>query len=258
MSLPRLFAPRHEEKAGTPRVTTVRSGHDKQVNEVIEAGLYPARVASRNGAKLVQFALKIAVLVLLVVMLASSFGLIDPIRRYFQPFSGGTGGLVVSSEYVRAQVFLDGKLIGQTPYTGENLPAGTHIIKVQVAENTSDFFKAAELPVLITSGNTTVVKTNPAPEESLFSYTVISSANTETSGDALLVIKALPQDVKVTIDGTAVGVTPYTSDTIAEGAHQVLLEKLGYKPVLIDVSVSKGKTVTVNSKLYQYQVNLEK
>lgn len=255
--MPLLFSRRKKEQKKQPRVTTFRAEQEKQVVEAVEAGLFPVRVASRNGAKTAQFALKMALVAIVVVAVASYFGLVDPIRQFLQPIQSGNGTLIVSSDYVRANVSLNGKDLGQTPFTGENIPAGRHKVKVQAAENTNNFFQASEVEVVINPNNTTIVKANPGPSQSLFSYTVISSEDRE-AGDSLLIIKALPQDVRVSIDGNSMGNAPYITETISEGAHQLMLDKTGYKPVLIDITIANDKTVSVETKLYQYQITLER
>ncbi|PIY18100.1 hypothetical protein CO112_00915 [Candidatus Dojkabacteria bacterium CG_4_9_14_3_um_filter_150_Dojkabacteria_WS6_41_13] len=257
--MPRWFS-RNKEKAANamPRIMTSFQKQEAEVDASVEAGLFPARVASRNGAKLLQFSAKIALLSVILVMVLSYFGLIDPIRNLLGPIQiGGTGTLIVSSDYTRTQIYLDGKVVGQTPFTGENIDAGRHKLKVQAAENANGFFKEAAIDIEVFPGNATIVKANVAPETSLFSYSVIASSNRK-DGDSLLVVKALPGEVKVRVDGTIVGTAPFVSDTLSSGAHQLLLEKEGYKPVLIDITISADKQVTVETQLYQYQINLDR
>ncbi len=253
--MPLSFSRHKKEEKKSARVTTFRAEQEQQVVEAVEAGLFPVRVASRNGAKLVQFSIKVFLVTIVLVAIASYFGLVEPIRRIFQPMQSGNGTLIVSTDYSRAQLSLDGKTLGQTPFTGENITAGRHKLKLEVAENTNNYFVTSELDIVINPNNTTIVKANPAPDASLFSYTVISSENRK-DGDALLLIKALPQDVRVSIDGNNVGSAPYVSESITEGAHQLMLDKSGYKPVLIDITIANDKVVSVETKLYQYQVTL--
>lgn len=246
-----------EKKVIQPRTTTALPAQDPAINETIEAGLFPVRVASRNGAKLFKFSIKVALITLLTVVILSYFGLVEPIRQFFQPIQvGGTGTLIVSSDYTRTQVLLDGKVVGQTPFTGENINAGRHTLKFQAAENTSRFFTEETIDVVINPGNTTIVKANLAPDSSMFSYTTITSS-TRQPGDGLLVIKALQHDIQVRVDGNIVGKAPFISDSIGVGSHQILVEKKGYKPMLVDITVAADRVVTVESKLYQYQINLD-
>jgi len=257
--MPRWFA-RNKEKAANamPRIMTSFRKQEAEVDASVEAGLFPARVASRNGAKMFQFSVKIALLSIVLVMVLSFIGLIDPIRNFFLPIQiGGTGTLIVSSDYTRTQVYLDGKVVGQTPFTGENIDSGRHKLKVQAAENTNGFFKDAEIDIEISPGNATIVKANVAPDLSLFSYSIIASSNRK-EGDSLLIVKALPGEVKVRVDGTIVGNAPFISDSLSSGAHQLLMEKEGYKPVLIDITISADKQVTVETQMYQYQINLDR
>ncbi|MCC7304549.1 PEGA domain-containing protein [bacterium] len=255
--MPQLFSRRKKDEGKSKRVTTFKEEQRQQVAEVVEAGLFPVRVASRNGVKLFNFSLKIALLAVIGVAVASYLGFIDPIRKIFQPIQTGTGTLIVSTDYIRAQVLLDGKILGQTPFTGENISAGKHILKVQAAENTNNFFESSEVGIIINPGNATIVKANLAPDQSLFSYTIISSMN-RREGDPLLVIKALPQEVRATVDGNEVGSIPYVSESISTGPHQVHLDKEGYKPVLVDITIAEDKVVTIESRLYHYQVMLER
>lgn len=255
--MPLWFSRKKGRMDNTPRIMTA---FQKQVSDIeaVEAGLFPARVASRNGVKLFQFSIKVALFSLLLIVILAVFGLIDPIRNFISPIRvGGTGTLIVSSDFTRTQVYLDGKVIGQTPFTGENINAGRHRLKVQAAENANNYFKEAEIDIDVNAGNATIAKVNVAPDSSMFSYSVISSMNRQ-SGDSLLIVKALPSDVKVRVDGTIVGNAPFVSDTLSSGSHQVMLEKEGYKPVLIDITISADKQVTVETQMYQYQINMDR
>lgn len=255
--MPLFFSRKKNEPKVAPRVTTFRAQQEKQANDAVEAGLFPARVASRNGVKLVQYSFKVALLTLVVIVLISALGGIESVRKLFQPIQGGNGTLIVSSDYVRTQISLDGRTLGQTPFKGENIPSGRHKLKVQAADNKNEYFKESEFDIVVNPGNTTIVKANPAPSEALFSYTAISSENRE-NGDALLIIKALPQDVDVRIDGNNVGKAPFVTETLSVGPHQLLLEKTGYKPVLVDITIAEDKVISIEARLYQYQVNLDK
>lgn len=255
--MPLFPSRKKQEEKPLQRVTTARSTHDKQVAESVEAGLYPTRVASRKGVKLFQYLVKVAIVAFIGVILLSASGILDPIRKFLQPVQGGTGTLIVTSDYIRANVSVDGKVLGQTPFTGESISAGKHTLKVSAVDNTNNYFKESEIQVEVNIGNTTIVRANPAPTESLLSYTIISSQN-RSAGDAQLIVKALPQGVSVMIDGTKVGATPYITENLTAGTHQLLLEKTGFKPVLVDITVVDDKVVTLDAKLYQYQVNLER
>jgi len=256
--MPRWFS-RSKQKVQTPtRVTAAPLQHEVLAGETAEAGLFPARVASRNGAKLVRFSFKIAVISVILVVIASYAGLVEPIRQLLQPMRvNGTGTLIVSSDFTRTQVLLDGKVIGQTPYTGESIAAGRHKLTLQAADNTSKFFSEESIDILINPGNTTIVKANLGPSSSMFSFTTIVSSDRQP-GDGLLIVKSLQHDVQVRIDGTIVGNAPYVTDSLGAGPHQVLVEKPGFKPVLVDITVAADKTVTIEAKLYQYQINLER
>lgn len=255
--MPLFRSRKKNESVPEQRVMTYKVQQQKQVEESIEAGLYPTRVASRKGIKFFQYGVKVALIAFVLVVLVSVSGILDPMRKLFAPIQEGSGTLIVSSEYVRTQLQLNGKTLGQSPFTGENIPAGKHTLTIQAVENVNNYFKEQSLNFEIFPGNTTIIKTNIAPELNLFSYTIIS-AQDRSAEDEQLVVKALPQGVTVSIDGKQVGSTPYVNENIPAGVHQVLLEKEGFKPVLLDITIVEEKLITIESKLYQYQLNFDK
>ncbi len=255
MPLPRLFGSKKEEKS--IRVTTVQSQREKKVSDTIEAGLYPAKVASRKGIRVTRLLLQVVVGVLFLVTILSYFGVIELGRKVWAPVQGKVGGLVVSSEVVKVQVKMNGKLLGQAPYTGQGLPAGNHVLLLEAVENPNNYFVPVELPITISPDNTTVVRVNLAPDNSLSNYVVISSQTRIHVADPKLVVRTVPADVSVTIDGADFGKTPLLNDSLGAGAHQVTLQKEGYRATTIDVTVADDKTITIDAKLYPYQVKLE-
>lgn len=257
--MPLSFLRKKKIRTSTENQTRViaRNGKREEMYDSVEAGLFPARVASRQGVKRVKLVIQITLLTVIAIVVASYFGLIEPVRKLLQPLQVGNGGLVVSSDYVRTQVSLNGKLLGQTPFSSETIPAGRHQLSIEVAENPTDFFQKATMDIVIYPGNTTFVKANPAPDQELFGYTVVTSRN-RAGGDPLLVVKALPDDVQIRIDGNIVGSAPFVSESVTEGPHQIQLDKTGYKPVLLDITIDHRKVIEIEGKLYQYQVTIER
>jgi hypothetical protein len=249
---------RKSEKNSTPRVNTILSKKDREVQDTVEAGLYPARVTSRKGIKLFNFGIQITVIVLVVLVIASISGIFEPIRNALKSVQGDTGGLLVSSSMVPVNVYLDGRLLGASPYNGQSVPAGMHELKVEVIENEKGFFAPLTLPLQINAGNVSVVTVNPAPSAELGSYTVIYSEARARTEDPVLIVKGLPADVQIALDGVAVGQVPILRNDISEGQHKVTVSRDGYKSADIDIVISSTKTITVESKLYAYQLKLER
>lgn len=256
MPLPRLFE-RTAKPEITSRVKTIRSAQEKQVTDAVEAGLYPARVASRKGVKLAQFALLSLVVSLLLVILVTVSGALEPLRQYLRPLQGDVGGIIVSSEYVKVHVKLDGKELGISPYNGQNIPTGQHRLQVEAVDNMNAFWAATEIPVVITKGNTTVISINPAPAEPMVNYTMVTPLSRSTATDPSLVVKTIPAQAEVLIDDISKGIAPVVLTDLEEGTHKVTVQAQGYKPTTIEVSLSSEKTVTVEVRLYQYQVNMQ-
>jgi hypothetical protein len=257
MPMPSIFSKHKEPKEIVSRVKTLTSQKDSEVRGVVDAALYPAKVNSRKRIKLVQFAIRVIGIVLVSLVIISVFGLFEPLRKFTQNVQGVTGGILVSSEFVAVNVALDGKQLGTSPYSGQNIAVGMHELQISVLDDKNDYFADFSLPLQVNEGNVSVIALNPAPTTSGVSYSIISSEKRNRESDPVLIVKGIPVDATVSIDGVAIGETPVMRSDLIEGAHRVSISKAGHKTAEVDVEVSHSKIVTVEMKLYQYQLKLE-
>ncbi len=133
----------------------------------------------------------------------------------------GNAILYVDSQPSEAEIYLDGILLGQTPYKNEALPKGEHEIKLSHASAETHKEK------LVLKDNIIVKK----------QYQLKAA-----SGSVSLF--STPEGARITLNGKDTGLTtPATLESVATGEHQIALHKDTYYPKEITISVFKGKAI---------------
>ncbi len=117
-----------------------------------------------------------------------------------------TGGLEISSEPGKAQVYIGGELQGETPYTISDLPVGKY--KIRVSKNGYSSWRQT---VDIRAGQVAQLRAE--------------LAKTTSS----LTIKSTPPGAKIYIDGQLQGLTDLIISSFAPGSYEIRLVKEGYK-----------------------------
>lgn len=118
-----------------------------------------------------------------------------------------------------ASVFLDGKHLGKTPYSSDQLKAGEHTLKLSASE--ASYLER----VTLNSGTLTVVNRELTNNFLAQSGEVLSL---EPSGQGLF-ISSSPDQASVTLDGRLIGTSPLLLEDIKEGEHKLLITKGGYQ-----------------------------
>lgn len=117
-----------------------------------------------------------------------------------------------------ASVFLDGKHIGKTPFSSDQLKSGEYQVKLTAGEATYVG------KVNLTPGTLTVIN------RELASNFLASSGEVlwlEPDRDGVLLV-SMPTGADVILDGTLIGQTPILFVEIAPGDHKVTVSKSGY------------------------------
>jgi len=254
MKPPQMFQRKKKIKT-TNRTTPIGVPVSVTTNEKDRA-LHPATIKSVGRKMYLSLVWKVLLIVSFSLILLSSLGYINDARELVLRFGKNSGGLIVSSEYIKANVYLDGVLLGQTPFTGESVKEGNHTLTLKAVDNINDYFIDQVFDVKIYKENTTIVKTNIVPLQALSGYTIITSHNKEWN-EKTLAIKGVPSKTNIIIDGVSVGSVPLETSAVLAGTHQVKLESDGYKPIIVDLQLIPEKTVELDFKLYKYQISLE-
>lgn len=117
-----------------------------------------------------------------------------------------------------ASVFLDGKHIGKTPFSSDQLKSGEHLVKLTAGE--ASYVGKVDLK----EGTLTVIN------RELASNFLVSSGEVlwlEKNEEGLFIV-SMPSGAEVIMDGTLIGQTPLLFAEIAPGDHKVTLTKSGY------------------------------
>jgi eukaryotic-like serine/threonine-protein kinase len=143
-----------------------------------------------------------------------------------------TGGLTISSDPPGAQVLINGKESGITPFHSNSLSSGTYKLTLRM-KGYRDISES--------------VRYN-GKENINVSKKLTPSGN--------ITIKSDPTGAQVSIDGKSAGKTPYSSDQITLGEHLITISKPGYKLHSEKVNLTND-ALTITGKLVQLTGKIE-
>lgn len=162
--------------------------------------------------------------------------------------SSGVGALQVTAS-PQSNVFLNNKLIGQTPLckcSGKDmLPTGDYTIRLVPLDGSLSSQPFEQKITIMKSVLTVVDRTfgqGATSEGSVITLSPLSSANT-TSGK--LQINTFPSGAAVNVDGNSVGTTPLTIPSVVESDHDLTLSKPGYSDKTIRIHTINGYLLSV-------------
>lgn len=144
-----------------------------------------------------------------------------------------------------AEVFLDEKEMGSTPYENNDLKAGEYQIKLKAGENLWQGM------ILTTPGTVSLLSRK------------ITGSIASSSGEALILkkgkgvfITSTPAGAKVEIEGKVYGETPLMISDLIAGEYLFLLSHPGYHERQIRAVLPSGMMLNINSDLAVAEVNL--
>lgn len=223
----------------------------------IEKELYPEKVARRNQAQSAFRAMLIVFGIIILLVLANITGIFTIITNAVQSRVSPRGALVVTSEFLKTEVYLGDKKLGDTPLEVNSVIAGEYTLTLKAIENKNNFFIPLEIPIIVNPSNTTVVKAQLGPTRDTSSYIVVSAADKTSASPFKLLVSSSPGDSKITIDGQDIGKTPTSQATIANGAKKIVISKEGFRDSEIELNIDELKVVTVTARLYKYVLDSE-
>lgn len=164
---------------------------------------------------------------------------------FFMNKESGKGALQVTS-IPKSKVYLNGKLIGQTPLCqcepADMLAAGDYTIRlVPEGKDLTPF----EDKITITNSILTVVDRTfgqgAFSEGSIITLTQLSNKNAIE-----MLIMSFPENVEVFVDNVAAKNTPtLVKDGLTESDHEIKLKREGYKEKIIRIKTAKGYKLTM-------------
>ena len=137
------------------------------------------------------------------------------------------GSLTVTSSPTGAEVLVDGKPVGKTPYVDQRLLSGSYDVEVR-----RSLYRPERRRVIVTDG-------------------AASTEHFQLSEDfGKLILKTDPPGAAISLDGKAIdGVTPVALKPVKTGTHVVTFELPGYGRRTETVRVDPGASPELNVKL---------
>ena len=147
-----------------------------------------------------------------------------------------TGAIEISSSPAAAAVYLDGVLKGTTPLAIVNLVPGPYIVRIEKSG-----YEVWEENATVSAGETELVEAVLVP---ISTPTPTPTPTSSETGN--LFVSSYPTGATILIDGKDTGSRTNTIvKGIPVGTRQLTLEKPGYIPKTIPVTIQAGKLVTL-------------
>lgn len=157
------------------------------------------------------------------------------------------GALQINST-PEANVFLDGKLMGKTPFKQDNQPAGE--VSVKLIPDTDQNLVSWEGKVKVNNGVLTSIERVLGPTQEQSSGQILTLEKTKAKEPSISVV-SLPDGALVKLDGESKGFTPLTLEAISEGEHEIVVSKDGYQEKTLSFKAIPNYQVIVNVQLAQ-------
>lgn len=139
-----------------------------------------------------------------------------------------------------SRVYVDGKLVGQTPLCKcelkDMIPEGSHNLKLVPLKGN---FEPFEQNITVSSKALTVVDRNFAGT-GLSNASIISLTPIDDKKDAQISVVTFPGDVQVFLDNNLAGQTPTLLKNITDSDHELKLTKEGYKDKIVNIRTVLG------------------
>src|SRR3989344_9144058 len=145
----------------------------------------------------------------------------------------------------KANIFIDGINIGQTPYSSDDLKPGRKAVKL-VPETPDE--ATYETTITISAGNITVMTWTfgKTLDESGGEVFELSKASNKNKNELSIVTN--PDNIGVKVDGQSKGLSPLILDDLAEGSHSLTVTAPGYVERTSSPKLVKGYRLTITSK----------
>lgn len=155
------------------------------------------------------------------------------------------GGIFIDTNPA-SNVYIDGNLVGKTPYKNSR-QAGSIILKL-VPSASSQNLVAYETKVTLQPGIQTVVRREFGESEDESSGDIISFDKIGSEETGLIVIST-PENAQVSIDGLPQGFAPYKTSTISPAQHQITVQAPGYIDRVMTIQTLAGLRLSLFAKL---------
>lgn len=172
------------------------------------------------------------------------------------PIVGQNAALTVKTSFGKSEVYLDGKKIGETPLSSENLKPGDYQLEIKRLTEEDGFYTNISRLIHLESKTRTFVETEIGPSEQFSSVIVLyykRSKNTDTT----LYLDSTPGSAVIWIDDIRYGESPITASKLKEGTHELKISKPGYEDLTSTLIIRNGYTLISEIQLMAKPVNFD-
>ncbi len=194
---------------------------------------------------------KIWLIVGLLALLLSGF-LVYLVNK-FDLFFKKPAALVVNTN-VPAQIFLNGKQLGTTPYTNTRLHPGTYKLELKPQNNPQ--LSPYQLEIKLSRRLTTSVYYNFASDVASSSGYLVEYEPNSKSDQASLSVLSDPDICSLALDSQPHGFTPLKPTPLKPGQHTVTLSSPGFQALEIKLNTLAGYNLFLKTKLARDLLNL--
>ena len=153
----------------------------------------------------------------------------------------------ISAIYDTATVFIDDKLVGNTPYKGQETKQGEFKVALKGENNNYETRLSAVVGTEVAIKRDLGVSAN-------FSSGQMVWMEKATKGGSVIAIVSNPPEVEVTVDGVVLGKTPLALNDLKVFAydkdHKIEVTKDGYEGQTLNITTKKGFKVNVSLDMF--------
>lgn len=167
------------------------------------------------------------------------------------PFIGKKAGIQITSN-PQGMVTINSESSGQTPVYQENLKAGSYSVQISPLDTT---LQPWEGKITLTSGTLTVVDRQLAVTPDQAHGHTLYFEKIDPKDSLEVNITSLPNTVSVLIDGNPAGFTPFSSKSIASGAHTFTFTAPGFQDKVVKAAMEPGFRLNINVQLATQKIS---
>lgn len=200
--------------------------------------------------------LRVTIITLVLTTIAVTIALVQPWTYIsFSPLVSSGTALTVNTPQGKAEVYLDGKKVGETPFSSENIDAGEYDLEIRRISAEPTFYHSISKQIHLEPNTRTFVEAEIGPQKQ-FSSVVVMYYRKDASTEASVYITSSPREATVTIEDVSYGVTPVTDESLTPGKHSVKVEKDGYVPQEFVIITREGYTLITEIQLMAQPIEI--
>lgn len=166
-------------------------------------------------------------------------------------FTANKAGLQVITNDVAADIYLDGKKQGSSPYIGQDLKPGEYTLELKPIDATLTSYQTK---VTLRKQLLTVLTWRPGDRPETSGGVLMEMDPLRNKNNAELSVITIPDGAIITLDDEAKGFAPVLVENIEPGDHQLEVRLPSYDSQVHTITVQQGYRMNVTVKLSKQQV----